>query len=187
MGADKLRSRTSATRARRLAGAQWIAVLAGVFVLASRAAAQPLTAEERDTFKGLPGVSVFVEPLYDNAEHDGLTKASIQSDVEQRLREGGVRVFTGLGDSERQSRAAPDLHVSVTAVRRDSGLYAYTITVELSQIVSSLVSNQRFWASTWKSGATGSVGAHQLSAVRDSVRKHVDRFISDWLAVHPSP
>jgi hypothetical protein len=153
----------------------------------SHATAQPLTAEERDTFKALPGVSVFVEPLYESAERDGLTKGVIQSDVELRLREKGIRVFSDLADSQRQSPAAPDLHVAVTAVRRDNGLYAYNITVELSQIVSSLVSNQTFWASTWRSGATGSVGALHLPNVRESVKNQVDKFIKDWLAVHSKP
>jgi hypothetical protein len=155
--------------------------------LSSDGSAQPLTAEEGETFKGLPGVSVFVEPLFESAERAGLTKAIIQRDVEQRLRERGVRVFTDLSDSQRQSPAAPDLHVAVTAVPRGNGLYAYSITVELSQIVSSVVTNQRFWASTWRSGVTGSVGALHLTSVRDSVKKHVDRFINDWLAVNGKP
>lgn len=154
---------------------------------ASPVAGQPLTAEERDTFRGLSGVSVFVEPLSENAEREGLTKGMIQKAVEQRLREKGVQVFTDLADSQRQNRAAPDLHVAVTAVRRDNGLYAYNVTVELSQIVSSIVSNQTFWASTWRSGATGSVGALQLPKVRESVMKQVDKFINDWLAVHQRP
>ena len=162
-------------------------IFVGVTGLASVASGQPLTAEERDTFKGLTGVSVFVEPLYENAERDGLTKGAIQNDVEQRLREKGIQVFTDLAASQRQNRAAPDLHVAVTAVRRENGLYAYNVTVELSQIVRSLVSNQTFWASTWKSGVTGSVGVLQLPKVRESVKKQVDKFISDWLAVHRKP
>jgi hypothetical protein len=167
-------------------GAAWMIVPVVLLFgcLPSYAGAQPLTAEEGDTFKGLPGVSVFVEPLYDSAERAGLTKAIIQRDVEQRLRERGVRVFGDLSDSQRQSPAAPDLHVSVTAVSRGNGLYAYSVTVELSQIVSSVVTNQRFWASTWRSGVTGSVGARQLTGVRESVKKQVDKFINDWLAVN---
>jgi hypothetical protein len=160
----------------------WIVLLS--IGRAAAAAGQPLTAEERDTFKGLSGVSVFVEPVGEVAERDGLSKVAIQRDVEQRLRDKGIQVYADLADSQRQSRAAPDLHVAVTAVRRSNGLYAYNITVELSQIVSSLVSNQTFWASTWKSGATGSIGVVQLSSVRESVKRQVDKFIADWMLVH---
>ncbi len=138
----------------------------------------------RDTLRGLPGVEVVVEPLDTEVERAGLTRAAIQSDVERKLRERGVRVYST--QTENPSPAKPYLYVHVNALKlADTGGFAIAIQVHLRQTVRSVVTPSSVVnAMTWDTHNVVFVTASQLRHVRDEIASYVDMFARDWLATH---
>jgi hypothetical protein len=142
--------------------------------------------DQKDTLKGLQSVYVVVEPLGQEVEKYGLTEQQIQTDVELRLRQNGIRV---LSRQEWLSSAMYSfLYVNVNIVGlEDLPLVSYNISLELRQSVF-LERDPTKWyvAPTWKTGSTGSVGFNKIEFIRQFVKNHVDTFINDYLAANPN-
>ncbi len=163
----------------------WVGVLALLVSLVSGALAQEI-ATQRATLSGLTGFEVVVEELTLGAEQDKLTRSTLQSDVEQKLRDAGIRVLTS---TERLAMpGSPYLYLRIGTVRNRVGIYGYHIALELRQLVRltrdpSITS----WAATWASGGiVGTIGADGLSsAVRDGVRDEIELFLSAYMAANP--
>jgi hypothetical protein len=138
----------------------------------------------KETLRGLPGVTVVIEPLQDSAEHDGLTRSQLQTEVERQLQTAGIHVLTQ--DEWRRTPGSPYLYVSVSALKKSNGLYAYSIEVCLNQLVT-LLRNQDIqeFAETWETREVGAVGENQLITVQESVATHVNIFIRDYFSVNP--
>ena len=65
------------------------------FLLLTISSAKGIDTEAtRATLQGLKGVHVVVEDLDPDVERDGLTQKQFRTDVELRLRKGGIRVLT---------------------------------------------------------------------------------------------
>jgi hypothetical protein len=138
----------------------------------------------RETLRGLPGVTVVVEPLSPGAEQDGLTQSQLRTEVEQRLRKAGIRVLTK--EEWQNTPGSPYLYINVAALKKNYGLYAYAIEVCLNQLVT-LIRDQDIqeFAETWETREVGTVGEERLPTVRNSVVAHVDEFIRDYFTVNP--
>ncbi len=138
----------------------------------------------RETLRGLPGVTVVIEPLQDSAEQDGLTRRQLQDEVEHQLQAAGIHLLTQ--DEWRKTPGSPYLYVSVSALKKSNGLYAYSIEVCLNQLVT-LLRNQDIqeFAETWETREVGAVGKEQLTTVQESVATHVNIFIQDYFSVNP--
>lgn len=138
----------------------------------------------KETLRGLPGVTVVIEPLHDSAEHDGLTRSQLQAAVERQLQAAGIRVLTQ--DEWRSTPGSPYLYVNVSALKKSYGLYAYSIEVCLNQLVT-LIRNQDIqeFAETWETREVGTVGKDRLATVHQSVAAHVGIFIRDYFSVNP--
>jgi hypothetical protein len=133
----------------------------------------------RETLRGLTGVKVVVEPLEPEIERAGLTTSQLQTDVELKLRLASIKVFT-------QAEPAPFLYVSATAQRLpDLPIYAFSLRVELQQLVTLVRNSERAAATTWDSTGVAVVGASNLSQVRDSIKDGVDKFVNAYLSVNP--
>ncbi|HXG18801.1 MAG TPA: hypothetical protein VNN62_06985 [Methylomirabilota bacterium] len=160
-------------------------LLVVLFLTCSLRASAEMPDRAKETLRDLPGVTVVIEPLQAAAEHDGLTQHQLQIDVEQQLRTAGIRVLTH--DEWRQTPGSPYLYVNVAALKKNYGLYAYSIEVCLNQVVT-LLRNQHIqeFAETWETREVGTVGQDRLSTVRESVAAHVNTFIRDYRAVNPS-
>ena len=106
----------------------------------------------------------WLEPLQASAEQDGLTRRLLQDEVEHQLQAAGIRVLTQ--DEWRRTPGSPYLYVSVSALKKSNGLYAYSIEVCLNQLVT-LLRNQDIqdFAETWETREVGTVGKNQLVAV----------------------
>ena len=139
----------------------------------------------RETLVGLTGVNVQVAPMNADAERDDLTPSDLKEEVESRLRESGIRVFT---QTELFSAApgTPFLHLDVSTLRLND-FYAYSIRLDLWQAVRLMRDPTiQSLAVTWTtSGVIGTVSATSLSDVRDAVRPVVDEFIGDYLSANP--
>jgi hypothetical protein len=133
---------------------------------------------ERQTLKGIKVVAVQVDALRPEIERDGLTQTQVKADVEQRLRESGIRV---------DDAASATLLVNVNAVLVGQGapLYAVSATVDFQQDV--VVRGLDATASTWSIGGIAAVGQANLPMVRDFVRSKVDKFIDAYFSVNPKP
>jgi hypothetical protein len=138
----------------------------------------------KETLRGLPGVTVVIEPLQATAEQDGLTQRELQAEVERQLQAAGIRVLTQ--DEWRGTPGSPYLYVNVSALKKNYGLYAYSIEVCLNQLVT-LLRNQDIqeFAETWETREVGTVGKDRLGTVRHSVAAHVNVFIRDYFSVNP--
>ena len=161
--------------------------LAVVLLLAASAATAGDDEFSRQSLKGLKGVGVLLEDLHADVEQDGLNKTSIQTDVELKLRQAGITVLT-----QAERRAAPGgpfLYITVNTQQRPTaaGLYAYSISVELSQNVQLErdPTIQIVGATTWSVGEVGTVGRDRLRGVRDGIKDLVDMFINAYLSVNP--
>ncbi|HEX5108635.1 MAG TPA: hypothetical protein VFV95_09325 [Vicinamibacterales bacterium] len=151
---------------------------------ASHAAAQMFVTTGRDTLRSLPGVEVIVDSLPPELERAGLKTTDVRADVDKRLRAKGIPIFGS--QSANPSAAKAYLYVHLNALPIPGGsLYAIAIHVQVRQTVRSLVTSSNIVdAVTWDSHTVVGVSAGELAAVRDEIGEHVDRFVSDWTAVH---
>jgi hypothetical protein len=143
------------------------------------------TQQDRDSLRGLQGIHVIVETIKPDAERDGLKKHQVQTDVELRLRQSGIRVL-----SQEETFATPGsplLYISVNTSKSNIPLYAYSVSVELHQDVWMVrdLNMKPVMGGTWSSGGTGSVGQDNIAEVRENVLDNIDRFINAYLAVNP--
>ena len=137
----------------------------------------------RATLAGLQGVRVVVEDLQPNVQKYAakfdLSGAQIRRDVEQKLREGGIRVVEGNEWPNLPGR--PVLCVNVNTHETEKYWYAYDIKIELRQIVS-LEANPkvRTLASTWSISITGLANIGNLNLIRQDVGVLAGRFVQAW-------
>lgn len=142
-----------------------------------------LTEYTRETLRDLSGVVVVIETIKPDAEADGLRVTELQTDVELRLTQGGIRVLPH--PEWRDTPGRPWLYVSVNTIKH-SGNYFFSVDVQLKQDVSlprqpSIVTS----SATWELGSIGFVDTELLPVkIRDSVSAYVDNFISDYSTVN---
>ena len=155
-----------------------------LFCLSSTQASAHMPPKAKETLRGLLGVAVVVEPLHPTTERDGLTQHQLLTEVEQQLKNAGIRVLTQ--EEWKKTPGAPYLYVNVAALKKSYGLYAYAIEVCLNQLVMLMRDQQtQEFAETWETREVGTVGKKQLPTVRNSVAAHVAIFIRDYFTVNP--
>ena len=135
-------------------------------------------AGHKATLKGVSIVEVVVEAMDPNAEHDGLTRSQLQTEVEARLRQAGITVGSNL---------TGHLYVTVDTAKGDKGqTYAYNVEVEyVQQIVLPRDPQAPVYAPTWETGGVGLIAASRLREVRQDVANYVDQFIKAYLEQNP--
>jgi hypothetical protein len=159
-----------------------------VLLLAASAATAEDNESSRRSLKGLKGVHVAVENLSAEVERDGLNETSIQTDVELKLRQAGIRVLTAAEMFAAPGRPILFINVNPKSDARGVGvLYAFFIDVELRQSVQ-LDRDPSIWpgtAATWNVASIGTVGRSNLRELRDIIKDQVDQFINAYLSVNP--
>ena len=140
-------------------------------------------AESRASLKGIPGIRVVVEGFTTDVELAGLTKDQLQTAVEARLRQAGIKVTSSAAETE------GFLYLNVNTFKDSSGLlYPYNIRLEFNQPVIVVRNrNVSLLAPTWSVAKIGIMGADWLRDVRDEVADLVDRFIIAYLDQNPKP
>jgi len=133
-----------------------------------------------DILKGLGAISVLVEGITPDIERLGLTRQALQTDVELLLRKYGIEV--------EKDMPLRGLYIVVTAMPKESGIIAYTISVEFYDVVIP-VRNPTIMiigATVWQnSGGVGIVGTNRIRRISEDVEGHVKEFINDYLAANP--
>ena len=170
-----------------------IAVLVASMILGSRVQAagdylsRQFDALRRKPLVGLTGVHVMIEieALGPDVRRDGLDRSTLEMDVELKLRQAGIRIFT---DAERLASAGePYLYLNITAVAPEnrSGEYALCLQLKLIEEVRLTRTGTLKLAPTWEDGQVVTVRAGYLSRVREFVKDMVDKFSNDYLAANP--
>ena len=139
--------------------------------------AQTVTLDTLSLF-GLPGLRVVVEPLVQGARQDGLVEETLQAQVETKLRDAGVRVF-----SEREWQETignPLIRLNLNLLKPSEHFYLYNLQVQVQQlVVLARDSTIPSFSTTWSAGdVLGTVPAANLTSLRATVLQQVDRFIS---------
>lgn len=130
----------------------------------------------------LNGVAVTAN-VSQEAEEEGLTESSIETNTELQLRKADIEVYTE--DERNEQPAAPTLRVFVQTYEREkTGLFAYHVTIEGDQATVIADGSSHLGITYKTSGVIGIVGADNIRDVADTVRDEVRIFINDWLSVH---
>ena len=128
-----------------------------------------------------------VSGITQEAERAGLYRATLQTDVELRLRKAGIRVLTG--EQWLNEPGQPTLAVIVELYKLPHGRvagYAKSLRVVLQQTVllsrnpSTILRNAVTWKSFDMVGTSNRGGLK--NNIRDNVAELVDQFINNFLA-----
>jgi len=156
-----------------------------IFLLVVGGVARGAADNHRESLRGLTGVSVRVERLSEDATYDGLAARNIQLDVEQKLKQAGIAVLTGVEAA--QDPSSPVLYIFVNAkLPYNSPPYAVMTTVSLLQnVVSARDASLRLReVKTWDAGYLTVLNPDELKKARTTVGDLVGEFINDWRAVN---
>ena len=147
---------------------------------------EPPEAPAPNTFEGLGGVMIDVEPPDSSMQDAGITAFVISAAVEKRLKESGVPVFPP-GDP-RLAPGFPALYVQISALYDDfSKQCTWAIRVELNQFVRMERNPDTIAvaASTWSVGGLGYQTKEWRQALLDDVLNYVDEFVAEFAAANP--
>jgi hypothetical protein len=198
MGGSKKKRRQTMKGSSIRAAAVWSLFVFLAFLVLAGWASEVLASDDETTSQSLmdlQGISVMVPPINPDAERDGLKREQILTEIELRLRKGGIKILT---DKEiMKIRNFPYLNVTVNSVKdKKTGLYSYDIKVELYKQdilnpedigeTNEIGFAQLIPIKTWSSELTGSAPGSDL---KNSVQKRVDdladKFINAYLAANP--
>jgi hypothetical protein len=154
---------------------------------------------ERESLRGVRGISVVVDEIKPELARGALTRERIQSDVETKLRKAGIHVY-GPYDvvlTTPKPTTRPFLYVNLSSVssRRYPGLHAVSITVDFHQNAvlarpfdeQSSPRQSSSTVTTWHSDVVAFIQLSDLSRLREQIAALIDKFVSDYLAVNPKP
>ena len=141
--------------------------------------AQLCSAEDSDnkTLAGITAVKVLIEELSQGAAALGLTKESLRTDVELKLRLATLQV-----KEDAPTWVYVNVSVAVSPLTNDR---AADILVEILQPVR-LVRDSTigpFHAMTWSKGTV--IARPSAQMIRTVVKDAVDTFLNAWLSVNP--
>ncbi|HUL03228.1 MAG TPA: hypothetical protein VLV16_08390 [Gemmatimonadales bacterium] len=159
-----------------------IMALLGLAASVAPATAQLDSKASRKTLGGLPGFFVAVEEMDTAAARAGVTAATIQADVESKLRAAGIKLYSQ--DDFKNILEVPQLYINVNEFAlhgEQKGLFTYNASAEVRQAIKlSRDPSIGSTSVTWRAPATvGTVGSNNFSeAVRDVVSEQVDLLIT---------
>ncbi len=135
---------------------------------------------------GVKGVHVMVGPLQEDVKLAGLTREQLKTDVESKIRQAGIKVYTQEEwlASEDQTR----LYVNVSTTSR-VGFFGYSTGLQFSQNVYLARKPNRMCpgAITWYINYVGTCDSSQFATIaRDKFKDQTDGFINDYLTANPN-
>jgi hypothetical protein len=145
-----------------------------------------LTEYTRETLRDLQGVFILVETIKSDAEADGLSVTELQSGVESKLAQAGIKTLTH--DEWRSTPGHPWLYISINTIKFLAS-YFYSLDVQLKQEVSLTRSNSISTSSaTWELGSLGMTLSSDLpSKIQEAVDRNIQHFVDDFATVNDSP
>jgi hypothetical protein len=119
-----------------------------------------------------------VENLATDISQDGLNREQIKAAVEQQLQQAHITVET---------QAENALYIHLGTVKNEAGLYSYSLSLQLLQLVllfrdPGLVT----WGTTWSLEQVGSVAPPKLNEIESQITRGVNTFIEDYQTANPT-
>ena len=146
------------------------------------------TYDQREVLRDLKGVNVVIENIPPDIERLGLTKKDLQSDVEAKLRQAGIKVFP---DFKPPSMTALYVNVHTLIPTQARTVVVYSIDVMLfensylKRDVGTVGDLKEVRAADWVIAMVGLIGASNVRDIRKKVDAEVDKFISDYKKMNP--
>jgi len=130
----------------------------------------------RESLRGIHKLFVSVA-LSEAAEKLGLSKESLQTDIQLKLRQNGITVMEGEGGKLADGTLAVTITVPSSA-QGGSLFLSIDQPVRLARDSSTLIP-----ATTWEVG--GAFSSPGSKFIRDTVGELLNRFLNAWLPVNP--
>jgi hypothetical protein len=170
-----------------------------ILLLALGGVAHGASDNHKESLRGLTGVCVRLQPLSDGQKQDGLDARSIQTNVEQKLKQAGINVLTP--SQAAQAPGSPTLYILINAKELfyPTGVtfdpagrpyndppYIVMVTVSLLQDAMSVRDPKLRLkeAKTWDAGYLRPLERQLLRQAAGTVGDLVDEFVADWRAVN---
>lgn len=160
---------------------RWLMVLLVVLLLQLGTVA-PIDAKGPFTYRAIAGISQVTV----NIEHIApclepfIDKTQLQTAIESRLRQSGLRVTPSVNDATFCSIVF--VNVYATPSSQNTPLSHY-IEVSLSRnVFLSATDSKPYSSKVWQSGAMGHIYSNKLQLLPGKVLSFVDEFIKDWQA-----
>jgi hypothetical protein len=137
------------------------------------------TPMDRATLKGITEVQVLVETIDPEVERHGLTQSQLQTDLELRLKQSGIKVV---------SASPASLYVDIQIMRvMVLPLYAYSLEVAFQQPVrlDRDLKISHVSAPTWSLSGSGVIMRQRVRELRSRVIEQVDQFINAYREQNP--
>jgi len=134
----------------------------------------------REPLKGIKDIFVVIEDLPPVAKELGITEESLKTKVELKLRLAGIKIPR----SEEKDSPFVILYVKLNIVR-DKNIYAFNMDISLLEIVYIKRINQRRPASIWDYSHVILTQKDSSSFIREELKRGLDIFLNDYLAVNP--
>ena len=163
-----------------------ILMLVGLSLLVTVTEAHPTG--DRDNLKRLRGVEVVVEMSENSGtllQKEGVGESQLQTPVEDKLRQAGIRVLTQEERDRTPGRPYLFLNINSTKIQGNPPFASVAITLELEEQVLLQRGNTSASAATWSTGTVGTVPADDVRSIYDRIGDLVDEFINDYLAANP--
>lgn len=137
------------------------------------------------TLAGIEGIAVTGDDVSPEATEDGLNKSGLVTQTIQDLKNAGVKVLTDQQLNSAPGR--PTLVIAVNTLKHAGGVYSYTVSLSLDQIVTLERDPAiRGAAPTWFVLATGACLPEELNTdVRAYVAQLVQQFVADYKLANP--
>jgi hypothetical protein len=140
----------------------------------------------RQSLRGLEGVHIIVRNLPAEIESKGLTKESLQKDVESKLNQAKIKVLSAREALFTEGAPSLDLDVKISELRHPSEKisgYIYSIGVTLAQaVILGRDPKIALHADTWKLEDYGQ--ASKLDEIRAKIKDMIDRFVISYQAAN---
>jgi hypothetical protein len=133
---------------------------------------------EQASLQGLGAIQVVVENLAPDITQDGLDRNQIKAAVEQQLQHAHITV---------EPQAENALYIHLGTLKNEAGLYSYSLSLQLLQLVllfrdPGLVT----WGTTWSISQVGSVAPAKVSDLDAVIIRGVNTFIDDYQTANPN-
>jgi len=132
---------------------------------------------ELASLQGLRAVQVVIENLAPDITQEGLDRERIKAAVERQLQQAHVAV---------EAQAENALYIHLGTAKNEAGLYSYSLSLQLLQLVllfrdPGVVT----WGTTWSLDQVGSVTPAKVSEVESLIARGVNALIEDYQAANP--
>jgi hypothetical protein len=149
--------------------------------------ARPTVYDQREVLRGLKGLKVVVESFPSDIERLGLTKRDVQSDVENRIRQAGIKVYP---DFKPPSMTALYVNIHVINPPQARNILVYFINIMLMENsylkreAGTVGDLKEVRAADWIKAMVGFLPVTNIRDIRKKLDAELSKFISDYFSMN---